>query len=391
MKTTLKSIKIRDVVTGFEYNELEGKGLFGLNGTLVIQPEYQRNYIYADGKKDVAVIESLKKGYPLGLIYFNSPSEGQYEVLDGQQRITSIGRYVTDKFAVKNSSGLEHYFSSSPAEEKKAILDSELLVYVCEGPENEIKEWFKTINTQGVPLNEQELLNAVYSGKFVNLGKAEFSNSSNSNTQKWSAYIKGSADRQSFWEAALEWVSGGKPRIGAYMSQHRHDTNIVEVKNHFNSIIDWAANTFSNVEKEMQGLDWGRLYTEYGKKTFDLDELNERVRELYYDDAYIRNKKGIWEFVLSGEDKELLPLLEVRIFDDATKRAVYKSQTEKAQQENKSNCPLCAHGHESKATKIYSIGEMEADHVTAWSKGGKTGIENCEMLCKTHNRSKGNK
>ena len=187
MKTTLiTDITVKDICEGFIYNEFEGKGLFGLSGKLTIQPEYQRNYIYADGKRDVAVIESILKGYPLGLIYFNKVKTDKFEVLDGQQRITSLGRYVKDKFAVKDEYGMEQYFSSSASDKQAKINEAKLLIYECEGTESEIKEWFRTINIAGVPLNNQELLNAVYSGPFVTLGKEEFSNSRNSNIQKWS-------------------------------------------------------------------------------------------------------------------------------------------------------------------------------------------------------------
>ena len=264
MKTTLKTnITVRDICEGFVYNALEGKGLFGLAGRLTIQPEYQRNYIYADGKRDVAVIDSILKGYPLGLIYFNKPSENSLEVLDGQQRITSFGRYVTGKFAIKDENGMEQYFSGIAKDKQEKILNTKLLIYECEGTESEIKEWFKTINIAGVPLNNQELLNAVYSGPFVTLGKEEFSNSQNANIQKWSAYISGSANRQEYLERALEWVS--KDNVGDYMSRHRFDDNITELKNYFTSVIDWVSTVFTDVESEMKGLEWGRLFEKYCK------------------------------------------------------------------------------------------------------------------------------
>ncbi len=201
METTLKTeITVKEICDGFVYNELEGKGLFGLSGKLTIQPEYQRNYIYASdgGKKEMAVIESVLKGYPIGLIYFNKVSQNNLEILDGQQRITSLGRFVTVKFAIKDENDMEQYFGGMAKDKKTKILEKKLLIYECEGTESEIKEWFKTINIAGVPLNDQELLNAVYSGPFVTLGKEEFSNSQNANIQKWSAYIKGSANRQDF-------------------------------------------------------------------------------------------------------------------------------------------------------------------------------------------------
>ena len=364
METTLQTeITIKDICEGFVYNELEGKGLFGLSGKLTIQPEYQRNYIYADGKRDVAVIESILKGYPLGLIYFNKINDNNLEVLDGQQRISGIAKDKQDK-----------------------ILNTKLLIYECEGTETEIKEWFKTINIAGVPLNNQELLNAVYSGPFVTLGKEEFSNSKNANIQKWSAYVSGSANRQEFLESALDWVSKGN--IGDYMSRHRFDDNITELKNYFNSVIDWVSTVFTDVESEMRGLEWGRLYETYRKQPYNPQKVSEQVRELYAD-SYVKNRKGVFEFILGGSTD--YKLLDVRIFDEATKKSVYAKQTAEAEKNETSNCPLCTVGNNTNKTKIWILKDMDADHVSAWSKGGATDIKNCEMLCKTHNRAKGNR
>lgn len=389
MKTTLKTtITVKDICEGFVYNELEGKGLFGLSGKLTIQPEYQRNYIYASdgGKKEIAVIESLLKGYPIGLIYFNMVSEDNLEVLDGQQRITSVGRFVTDKFAIKDENGMEQYYGGLAKDKQTKILDTKLLIYECKGTESEIKEWFKTVNIAGVPLNDQELLNAVYSGPFVTLGKEEFSNSQNANIQKWSAYIKGSANRQDFLERALDWVSKGN--IGDYMSRHRYDKNITELKTYFNSVIDWVSSVFTDVESEMRGLEWGQLYEQYHKKAYDPGKVSAEVQKLY-GDPYVNNRKGIFEYILGGSlDTKLL---EVRVFDEATKKTVYSKQTTEAKAKDKSNCPLCAIGHDANKSKIWKFDEMDADHVTAWSKGGKTASKNCQMLCKTHNRAKGNR
>jgi len=387
MKTTLRTeITVKDICDGFDYNELEGKGLFGLAGKLTIQPEYQRNYIYADGVRDVRVIESILKGYPLGLIYFNKPSADNLEVLDGQQRITSVGRYVLGRFAIKDENGMEQYFSGLAQDKQELILNTKFLIYECEGTETEIKEWFKTINIAGVPLNNQELLNAVYSGQFVTLGKAEFSNSQNANIQKWSAYISGSANRQAFLEQALEWVSKGA--IGDYMSKHRRDNNINELKTYFNSVINWVSTVFSDVESEMCGLEWGRLYELYHNKPFSPTEVSAKVKELY-SDPYVKSRKGIFEFILGGSTD--FKLLDVRVFDEATKKAVYSKQKAEAEKNGTSNCPLCAIGSNANKTKIWALSEMDADHVSAWSKGGATDISNCEMLCKTHNRAKGNK
>jgi hypothetical protein len=387
MRTTLRTdLGVQDICEGFVYNELEGKGLFGLAGKLTIQPEYQRNYIYADGKRDVAVIKSILKGYPLGLIYFNKLSDGSLEVLDGQQRITSIGRYVTSKFAIKDEHGMEQYFSGIAENKQTQILETKLLIYECEGTESEIKEWFKTINIAGVPLKEQELLNAVYSGPFVTLGKAEFSNSRNANVQKWGAYVSGVVDRQDFLERALEWVS--KEQVSDYMSRHRFDTNITELKTYFNSVINWASAVFTVVESEMRGLEWGRLYETYHHKPYDPKQVATDVKKLYAD-YYVKNKKGVFEFILGGSVDT--KLLDVRVFDDAIKKAVYTRQTQEAETKGVSNCPLCAIGHDANKARIWKIADMDADHVAAWSKGGATDAKNCEMLCKTHNRAKGNR
>lgn len=385
MKTELRTFTVEQICEGFVYNELEGKGLFGLSGKLTIQPEYQRNYIYADGKRDVAVIDSLLKGYPLGLIYFNKVDESNLEVLDGQQRITSFGRFVTGKFAILDENGMQQYFSGLSVDQQQKILESEILVYECSGTESEIKQWFKTINTVGVPLNDQELLNAIYSGPFVTVGKAEFSNSQNANIQKWSAYVRGSANRQDFWACALEWVSKGD--VDEYMSKHRHDKDINGVKVYFNTVIDWIEGVFPSVEKEMCGLDWGRLYETYHQKSYNPVKVGNEVKQLY-GDPYVKNRKGVYEYVLGGSTDT--KLLDVRVFDEASKRATYAEQTKSAQNSGKSNCSHCALGHDANKAKIWSFAEMEADHVTAWSKGGSTTSSNCEMLCKTHNRAKGN-
>jgi len=388
VKTELKHYTVEQVVEGFVYNELEGRGLYGLAGSLVIQPEYQRHYIYGDGKKDVAVIDSLLKGYPLGLIYFNVDGE-TLEVLDGQQRITSIGRFVTGKFAIKVA-GKEQTFSSLPVEDQELIRQSELLVYHCDGSEKEIKEWFETINIAGVPLNKQELLNAIYSGPFVTAAKAEFSNSNNANQQKWAAYVKGDPKRQEILAVALDWVASSQGvTVDAYLAAHRHNPSIAGLKTYFTSVIDWVAGVFSRPpDKEMRGLEWGRLYEEYHATSYDASKIDARIDELRADPA-VHVAKGVYEFVLSGETKP--QLLDIRLFEDRDKRVAYERQTKKAKADGVSNCPLCALGTDSNKAKIYTLKEMDADHVTAWSKGGETKLSNLTMLCQTHNRAKGNR
>lgn len=387
MKTTLRTdITIRDICDGFVYNEYEGRGLFGLSGKLTIQPEYQRNYIYAQENRESGVIDSVIKGYPLGLIYFNKVADDKFEVLDGQQRITSIGRYITNKFPIKDQNGMEQYFDGLNQHIQNQILDTHLLIYECAGTETEIKEWFKIINIKGIPLNDQELLNAVYSGTFVTLAKEEFSNSQNANIQKWSAYVSGTVNRQDYLKTALEWVSNNN--ISDYMSAHRNDDNIAELKQYFTTVVDWVSSVFQNIEPEMRGLEWGRLYEKYHRQAYDPKIIESKVKELYAD-PYVKNRKGIFEYVLGGcVDTKLL---DVRVFDEATKRAVYAQQTQHAEASHTSNCPLCALGHDANNSKIWKLSDMDADHVTTWSKGGATDIKNCQMLCKSHNRAKGNK
>lgn len=389
MKTTLRTdLTVREICDGFVYNELEGKGLFGMGGRLVIQPEYQRNYIYADGKKDVAVIESALAGYPLGLIYFNKIDDEHFEVLDGQQRITSLGRFITNKFAIKDENGMQQIFSGMAEELQRRILDTPLLVYVCEGEAQEIRNWFKTINIAGVPLNYQEILNAVYSGPFITRCKEEFSNSQNSMVQKWSVYVKGEVKRQDYLATALEWLCGDRAAVGRYLSIHRHDTGIDELKLHFDAVIDWVSTVFTDMESEMKGLEWGRLYKTYHRTPYDPKVVAKRVK-LLYADPYVKNRKGIFEYILGGEQDH--KLLDVRVFDEAVKKSVYGAQTAAAVVNGLSNCPHCVLEHQANRSKIWKLSEMDADHVAAWSRGGATDISNCQMLCKTHNRAKGNR
>ena len=386
METILRTdITVRDICEGFIYNELEGKGLYGMNGKLTIQPEYQRNYIYADGKRDVAVIDSVLKGYPLGIIYFNQVGD-HYEVLDGQQRITSLGRFVTHKLAIKDKNGMQQYIDGLNQEDRDRVLNTSLLIYICNGTESEIKDWFQTINIVGVELNNQEKLNAIYSGPFVSALKEEFSNSLNANVQKWRHYITGNVNRQDILERALQWVSKGN--VEAYMSLHRQDTDITPVKAYFNAVLDWASGVFKDVLPQMRGLEWGRLYEQYHNKPYNVDAVSQRVHELMADD-YVTNHKGVFEYILGGEQDK--SLLNIRVFDRATISRVYAKQTQAARDKGVSNCPDCALQEGSNSTRIYKINEMDADHVTAWSKGGKTDEANCRMLCRYHNRSKGNK
>lgn len=388
MKTTLVTDwTVGDICKGFIYDKNEEKGLFGLDGKLIIQPEYQRNYIYGDGKRDVAVVDSLLKGYPLGLIYFVKNNDGMYEVLDGQQRITSFARFVNQSwpFAVVRDSKPK-YFNSLAKDEQDLINNTKLTIYVCEGTPSEIEAWFETINIAGVPLVKQELRNAAYHGSFVTLAKEEFSNTSNSKMNMWQTYVKGDPKRQAILETALDWVSNGN--IDDYMAQHRNDADIKQLKDHFDTVIDWIDSIFDYTGSEMCGQEWGQLYTTYHKNAYSKDKITKWVSTLM-EDSQVQNKRGVIEYVLGGESNKIL--LNIRVFDEKTKKQVYTRQTKEAKKKDISNCPLCALGSDNNSKRIYKLSEMDADHVTAWSKGGATDESNCQMLCKTHNRSKGNK
>ncbi len=390
MNTTLiQSWTVGEICKGFQYNEYEGKGLYGLSGKLTIQPEYQRHYLYAEngGKREMDVIRSVLSGYPLGLLYFTKVGEDRYEVLDGQQRITALGRFLTEKFAWIDESGRPWYFTAMDKDLQAKILGTTLLVYVCEGTEREIKDWFRTINITGLPLNAQEILNAVYSGPFVTAAKEEFSNSNNGQVVKWSHYVAGSPKRQDYLATALEWVSRGHAE--EYLAKHRYEDSIQEMKTYFRSVIDWVTGVFDFApEKEMCGLPWGELYEKYHKNAYDPAAVAATVKRLY-EDFFVKEKRGIYEYVLGGCQEPRL--LNVRVFDEPTKRTVYASQTKAAEAASVSNCPLCAMEVGSNRTRMWKLSEMDADHVTAWSKGGETSIENCQMLCRTHNRAKGNR
>lgn len=385
MKTTLKTYTVAELLDGFRYCDTDDKGLYGLSGQLTIQPEYQRNYLYNENGRESAIVSSILSGCPLGLLYFNQLPDRQLEVLDGQQRITSIGRFVTNKFeAMHNES---HFmFRTLNAEVQALILDYKILAYICNGSESEIKDWFRVINTQGITLNQQEILNAVYSGPFIQNAKQVFSNSCNYSNLTWSAFLHGKIKRHDYLAHALDWISDGSAE--QYLARHRNDESIAEMVNHFNDVIAWAAATFTMVEPIMRGLDWNRLYRTYGKAPYDARQVSKQVEKLFAD-PFVTDKRGVFEYILGGcLDTRLL---NVRVFDAITMKAQYGKQTTKAKAEGISNCPLCAIGNNANNKRIYRPQEMEGDHVTAWAKGGETTPDNCEMLCITHNKAKGNR
>jgi hypothetical protein len=321
MKTTLHTDwTVGDVCKGFVFDLNEGKGLFGLGGKLIIQPEYQRNYIYGDGKRDVAVVESLLKGYPLGLIYFVKNADGMYEVLDGQQRITSFARYVNKSWAFAvELDGKPRYFDSLDADQQKLIVDAPLTIYVCEGEPSEIQAWFETINIVGVPLVKQELRNAAYHGPFVTRAREVFSNKDNANMNRWQTYVSGDPKRQAILETALEWVSNGN--IDDYMAKHRYDTDIDELKNHFDTVIDWVDSVFEYTGSEMCGREWGRLYSKYHKKAYQKDKVTKRVNALL-DDSQVTRRRAVRQTLPKGPCSSMLGAANGKLHRDLLKEGL---------------------------------------------------------------------
>lgn len=313
--------------------------------------------------------------------------------MDGQQRITSIGRYITNWFAWIDTNGIPYKFNSLPEDKQEIILNTPITIYICKGTESEIKEWFKTINIAGKPLNNQELLNSIYSGTFITKAKEVFSNSQNSNLHKWLSYIKADVKRQGLLETALSWVSKDWEKEGnleTYMSEHRNDDNINELNSYFNDVINWVSTVFIDVEDEMQSVNWGKMYEKYHKNPYNSKIVSDKFHELY-SDFFVKDKKGCYEYILNGCKLEDVKLLNIRLFDEPIKKTVYSQQTYDAKEKDCSNCPMCVLENLSNKDKIWDYKDMDADHVTAWSHGGNTDISNCQMLCRTHNHIKGNR
>ncbi len=360
MKIELHQIPVRDLVSGYMDNDNEG--VKGYGGRLDIRPKYQREFVYKDKQRD-AVIDTVRKGFPLNTFYWVKNGENDFEVLDGQQRTVSICRYVQGDFSIN-----DRYFHTLPKDEQERILDYELMVYFCEGKDSEKLEWFKTINIAGEQLSDQELRNAVYTGQWLTDAKRSFSKRGCRAQAIGDKYVKCEVLRQELLETVLKWISGGQ--IEKYMADHQKDNNANELWLYFSKVIEWIQTIFPKYRKEMKGLPWGVLYNKYYEQSIrelNPEEVERRVSELMADDE-VESKKGIYEYILDGNEKHL----NIRQFDKTTRRTVYEKQ--------KGICPHCR--------KHFEIEEMEADHITPWSKGGKTVIENCQMLCKECNRRK---
>ncbi len=382
MKIDLHRMKVRDLVEGYEDNE--ELGVRAYDTKLDVRPPYQREFVYKDRQRD-AVIETLRKDFPLNVMYWAVRDDGTFEVIDGQQRTISICQYVEGEFSVQID-GHQLAFHNLQSDQQEQILDYELMVYLCEGTDSEKLDWFKTINIAGEKLTDQELRNAVYHGSWVSAAKRYFSRTSCPAYQIASDYMTGSPIRQDYLETATEWINEGK--VDEYMRDHQHDTSAKELWLYFKGVIDWVETTFPKKRTQMRSVKWGPLYNKYKNSSLDPIRLEERVAE-HMADVDVKSKRGIYEFLLGGEADT--KLLEVRVFDEKTRLAAYGQQTAAAEAAGTSNCPTCAGGSNNNATRIYEVSEMDADHVTAWSKGGASDLANCEVLCVPHNRSKGNR
>lgn len=357
MKITLQKIKIKDVFNG--YKDSEEEGVVGYGGKLDIRPIYQREFVYKEKQRN-AVIDTIRDGFPLNVMYWNKKDDGTFEILDGQQRTISFCQYMEGDFSINNK-----YFHSLTNDERKQIEDYELYIYICEGTESERLEWFKRINIAGEKLTDQELRNATYPGSWLTDAKKYFSKTSCPAYGLAEKYMDGTPIRQDYLESVLKWKSGDK--IEEYMSKHQHDENASELWQYFQTVIAWVQATFPEYRKEMKGVEWGDLYNEHHSKTYNATKLEEEIKKLMLDED-VTNKKGIYEYLLSGDEKHL----NIRTFSDAMKREAYERQD--------GYCKICG--------EQFDINYMEADHITPWSQGGKTVAENCQMLCKECNRRK---
>ena len=357
MKIELKEITVRELAEGYKDNA--EAGVVGYGGKLDIRPPYQREFIYKDKQRD-AVINTIKKDFPLNVMYWAVREDGNYEVIDGQQRTISVCQYISGDFSFE-----QKYFHNLQNDEQEKILNYKLMIYLCSGTDSEKLEWFRTINIAGEKLTEQELRNAVYAGSWVSDAKRYFSKNGCAAYSIGHNYLNGSPIRQEYLETAIDWISEGK--IEEYMSVHQHDPNASALWIYFQSVITWVQTTFPTYRKEMKGIYWGKLYNKYKNEMYDTKALEEEILKLIDDDD-VQSIKGIYLYILTREEKHL----NLRQFDEKTKRKVYEQQN--------GICPICK--------KPFDISEMEADHILPWHSGGKTVIENCQMLCKYDNRTK---
>jgi len=360
MEIKLKEITVKELTDGYVDNS--EAGVVGYGEKLDIRPPYQREFIYKDKQRD-AVIDTVRKDFPLNVMYWAVREDGNYEVIDGQQRTISLCQYVNGDFSFENL-----YIHNLQDDKKDQILNYKLMVYLCSGTDSEKLEWFKTINIAGEKLTDQELRNAVYSGTWVTDAKRYFSKNGCAAYGLGSNYLNGSPIRQDYLETAIEWINNGD--VEGYMAKHQHDGNASVLWSYFQQVIGWVKATFPKYRKEMKGIDWGSLYNTYKDTPFDTDKLEAEISRLMMDDD-VTKKSGIYQYVLTREERHL----SIRAFTDNQKREAYERQA-----------GICA-----KCNKEFDLNEMEADHITPWHLGGRTSADNCQMLCKEDNRRKSDK
>ena len=362
MKIELHEITVREVAEG--YLDSAEEGVVGYGGLLDIRPKYQREFIY-DEKRRNAVIDTIRKGFPLNVMYWVVTEHGTYEVMDGQQRTISFCQYVNGDFSILVD-GHPMAFHNLPNTLQDQILDYRLMVYFCSGTDKEKLDWFRIINMVGLKLTDQELRNAVYTGPWLSHAKTIFSKTNCAAYLLGHRYVTGSTIRQEFLETAISWLSGGK--VEQYMSAHQHDPNANELWSYFQAVISWVQLTFTTYRNEMKGINWGDLYSQFKEGLYDTGKLEDEIKALMIDDD-VTHKKGIYSYVLTRDEK----YLSIRQFSEAHRREAYERQD--------GICPKCG--------QRFDISGMEADHITPWSKGGKTNALNCQLLCLEDNRRKG--
>lgn len=375
MKIQLQQVKVKELINGYKNNNEEG--VVGFGGKLNIRPAYQREFVYNE-KQQKAVIDTVVKGFPLNSMYWVKNDDGTFELLDGQQRTMSICEYVEGNFSMEFTKGVELAFHNLTDAEQERILDYDLMVYICEGDDIERLDWFRTINIAGEKLTDQELLNINYIGAWLTDAKRKFSKTNCVAYKLANKFVKGSPIRQEYLETALSWISGGN--ISNYMSVHQHDVNANELWLYFNSVINWVQTTFAldtnpkNYRKEMLGLNWGDLYNRYHANMYDAAAIEKRVNELMANEE-VTDKKGVYEYILSGEDEDMACKLSKRIFSEMDKRTAYERQN--------GICPITG--------EYLPFEDMQADHIVPWWKGGTTTLSNLQMISKSANQRKSGK
>lgn len=386
MKIEPKEILIKDLIDG--YNDSGEGGVVGYGCMLDIRPPYQREFVYKDKQRE-DVINSIMKGFPLNSIYWVENGE-RYEVLDGQQRILSICQYTNNEFSFKHQN-----FDGLPKDIQEKILNYKLNVYICEGNDSEKLEWFKIINIAGEKLTDQELRNAVYTGSWLSNAKTIFSKTNCAAYGLAKDYVNGSPIRQEFLERALKWISQNieveikdkeknltENKIEAYMGRHQNDRDANELWQYFQDVFAWVKKIFPVCRKEMKGLEWGYFYNNYKNNNYNSNDLEEKISQ-YMKDEDVENKRGIYEYLLSGNEK----YLSLRAFTDKQKSEYFESHKINGSGDkiNKYVCKCV------RCEKEIELSECEADHIIPWSKGGKTDKDNLQFLCKRCNGEKSNK